>query len=54
MTDPVCGMEVTPETAAGAWEYQGETYFFCSTSCLERFKADPDAFLSMGTSQRGM
>ena len=30
MKDPVCGMTVTPETAAAAWEHEGETYYFCS------------------------
>ncbi len=54
MTDPVCGMEVTRETAAGAWEHGGETYYFCSRSCFERFKADPDAFLTPDASRRGM
>lgn len=26
--DPVCDMEVTPETAAGTSEYKGKTYTF--------------------------
>jgi Cu+-exporting ATPase len=52
MTDPVCGMEVTRETAAG--EHDGRTYYFCSTSCLERFKADPQSFLTRDASDRGM
>ena len=43
--DPVCGMEVMPETAAGSFEYEGSTYFFCSRHCLEKFRADPAAFL---------
>lgn len=44
--DPVCGMTVQPETAAGSYPYQGKTYWFCSPSCLQRFKKDPDAYLS--------
>ncbi len=44
--DPVCGMDIDPATAAGSMEYEGTTYYFCSTSCLERFKAKPDAFVS--------
>lgn len=43
--DPVCGMTVKPETAAGSHEYEGHTYFFCSRRCLEKFHADPAAFL---------
>ena len=40
-TDPVCGMTVSPERAAGVFEYQGEPYFFCSTGCLQQFQAEP-------------
>jgi Cu+-exporting ATPase len=43
--DPICGMTVDRETAAGRYEYKGVTYFFCSVSCLEKFKADPDRAL---------
>ncbi|MCA1849878.1 MAG: HAD-IC family P-type ATPase, partial [Acidobacteria bacterium] len=39
MTDPVCGMTVDPETAAGTSERGGETYYFCSLGCKERFDA---------------
>ena len=43
--DPVCGMTVAKETAAGSFDYRGKTYFFCSTHCLERFRKDPESFL---------
>jgi Cu+-exporting ATPase len=39
-------MEVTPEDAAGSCLYQGKQYYFCNESCLERFQADPEAFLA--------
>lgn len=45
MKDPICGMEVTPESAVGKMGWQGETYFFCSQHCLEKFRADPAAYL---------
>lgn len=35
--DPICGMSVSPETAAGNAETDGEVFFFCSESCLETF-----------------
>lgn len=54
MTDPVCGMTVDPETAAAAWEHEGETYYFCSVSCQERFRHDPGQFLSLDPSGRSM
>src|SRR4051812_27968986 len=44
--DPVCKMRVLPETAAARYDYNGKTYFFCATRCMERFKADPSAFLT--------
>jgi Cu+-exporting ATPase len=43
--DPVCGMTISPADAAGTYPYKGTTYYFCATSCLERFKADPESFL---------
>jgi YHS domain-containing protein len=39
--DPVCGMTVDPARAAGESEYQGETYFFCSTGCKGKFDRSP-------------
>ncbi len=45
-TDPVCGMTVNKQTAAGSFEYQGQTYFFCSAHCLEKFRADPERFIT--------
>ncbi|HEX2500981.1 MAG TPA: heavy metal translocating P-type ATPase [Methylomirabilota bacterium] len=46
--DPVCGMIVDPRTAAGSHPHAGRTYWFCSTGCLERFRATPDRYLSAG------
>ena len=43
--DPVCHMNVMPETAAGKYDYKGKTYYFCNPRCLERFRANPEQFL---------
>jgi Cu+-exporting ATPase len=43
--DPVCGMTILPEDAAGHLTYKGATYYFCNESCLERFRQDPEPFL---------
>src|SRR5688572_28320110 len=43
--DPVCGMMVDPEGAAGRTEYQDKTYYFCATSCLQRFRAEPGKYV---------
>ena len=43
-TDPVCGMTVDPEHIAGTSVHEGKTYYFCSKTCLERFRADPGKY----------
>jgi Cu+-exporting ATPase len=45
--DPVCGMDIDPATAAGSEEFEGVTYYFCSASCFERFKADPRRYAAV-------
>lgn len=35
--DPVCTMRVEPTTAAGSFKQGGETYYFCSVGCLQKF-----------------
>ena len=43
-TDPVCGMEVEETKAAAQSEYEGETFYFCSSSCKAEFDKDPESF----------
>jgi Cu+-exporting ATPase len=43
--DPVCGMTISPDEAVGHLDYKGQTYYFCNESCLDRFRATPEAFL---------
>ena len=59
VVDPVCGMTVNPTSAAGWFEYKGETYYFCSLHCVERFRKAPEQFLNrppvvMGTQVVGI
>ena len=42
--DPICGMPVEEETAAGRSEYGGRDYYFCSAGCRERFNEDPGRY----------
>jgi Cu+-exporting ATPase len=44
--DPVCGMQVNPQTARGAVEYQSKTFYFCNPRCAERFRAEPEKYLA--------
>ena len=42
--DPVCGMGVDPAKAAAASVHAGRTYYFCSTSCRDKFEKDPQRY----------
>ena len=44
-TDPVCGMEVDPQSAAGKSEVQGKTYYFCSLGCKKSFDQEPQKYI---------
>jgi YHS domain-containing protein len=43
--DPICGMSVHPDKAAGKSEHKGTTYYFCSDYCKRKFDTDPEAAL---------
>jgi Cu+-exporting ATPase len=43
--DPVCGMTVDPQRPAAKAEHAGNAYYFCCTSCAEKFRAEPDKYL---------
>src|SRR5688500_11745816 len=47
--DPVCGMIVNAKSAAGSYEYEGRTYYFCSSHCLNEFREDPERFVKEST-----
>ena len=43
--DPVCHMDIVAASSAGNSEFNGSTYYFCSSRCKETFDADPAAVL---------
>ena len=45
LRDPVCGMEVEPETAH-RFLHAGTDYLFCSAGCLAKFRESPGRYLS--------
>lgn len=52
--DPVCGMQVEEKEAAGQAQYQGRTYFFCSSGCKVKFDQDPQRYAPQAaTAQQG-
>jgi len=46
--DPVCQMDVDPQTAAAQFQYKGQTYYFCAAHCQRKFEADPERYLGGG------
>jgi Cu+-exporting ATPase len=42
-TDPVCGMQVDENTVHKS-SSAGETVYFCSASCKQKFDSNPDAY----------
>jgi P-type Cu+ transporter len=50
--DPVCGMKVNPATASHVHEHEGKNFYFCSKSCVEKFKANPEGYRNAPPPQR--
>ena len=54
-TDPVCGMKVAANPDKSA-VHAGRTYYFCSTRCVDKFNANPHAYMhehGAGSDQAG-
>ncbi len=48
VVDPVCGMKVDPQRAAGSSEYDGKQYYFCSPGCKKQYDRDPARYVAGG------
>ncbi|RJG03499.1 heavy metal translocating P-type ATPase [Noviherbaspirillum sedimenti] len=50
-TDPVCGMKVAanPEKKI---DYAGKDYHFCSTRCMDKFRANPQQYVNPAAEQQ--
>lgn len=46
VTDPICGMQVDPATAAAKSTYEGKTYYFCALHEKETFEKDPAKYVN--------
>jgi Cu+-exporting ATPase len=46
LKDPVCGMNVNSTTAKHRLEHAGKSLYFCCASCAEKFKANPEKYLT--------
>ncbi|MGH7361280.1 MAG: copper ion binding protein, partial [Candidatus Methylomirabilales bacterium] len=47
--DPVCGMTIEESQAAAVARHDGQTYYFCATSCHAKFVADPGRYVDGAT-----
>lgn len=45
--DPVCGMEIDPNSAFASREHMGHKYFFCSENCVNKFDKNPHQYVLM-------
>ena len=52
VTDPVCGMTIDSNLAAGRSNYEGQTYYFCSTQCLRQFEQNPGKYVGNAAPSR--
>lgn len=48
--DPVCRMEVSEKTSSST-KYKGQTYYFCSNHCKDKFEANPLKFIAADSTQ---
>jgi Cu+-exporting ATPase len=49
--DPVCGMDVERDDAAGHSNFEGKTFYFCSNECKEKFDQNPQTYVE--SAQKG-
>jgi YHS domain-containing protein len=50
--DPVCGMAVKPDQAAGMSRVGGTAFYFCSTQCNKTFDAEPERYANHSVAAR--
>ena len=51
--DPVCGMDIDPQSAFARREHMGQTFYFCSQNCVDQFDADPHKYAIAGSIATG-
>lgn len=45
VVDPACGVDIEPDEAGATAQYDGNTYYFCSVDCHDRFVENPEDYL---------
>ena len=49
--DPVCNMEVDPDSTEWVSEYKDQKYYFCDEGCKRAFEKSPDMWLNRAQQQ---
>jgi Cu+-exporting ATPase len=44
--DPVCGMEISRQSAAVSSTREGKTYYFSAPSCRDEFDRSPERYMA--------
>ena len=44
ITDPVCGMKVSPKHAVFSSSYKRTTFYFCASGCQKKFTLHPEEY----------
>ncbi|TXH39013.1 MAG: heavy metal translocating P-type ATPase [Rhodospirillaceae bacterium] len=44
--DPVCGMMVDPNVTPHSSEHMGQSFYFCSADCKQKFDTDPHRYMA--------
>lgn len=50
--DPICGMEIEPQSAFATRAHMGQTFHFCSQNCVDQY-ADPHKYAMAGSITTG-
>src|SRR5512143_1548330 len=51
--DPVCGMDLDPQSAFATRQHMGQTFYFCSQNCVDQFDANPPQYTLAGSITTG-
>ena len=46
--DPVCNLDLSAMHGKFAYDFEDETYWFCSDACRDQFAAQPRTFIQAG------
>ncbi|PKO16618.1 MAG: copper-translocating P-type ATPase [Chloroflexi bacterium HGW-Chloroflexi-10] len=51
--DPICGMEINPDSAFATREHTGQVFYFCSDICVKQFDVNPHQHVPISVEPTG-